>query len=186
LGYAARADGRGCIEPPLIALHGKSLRDIVVAASTRAVRQLSGHDDRSGGRSDQKRRKEAHCHGKPHRARLDETRIHSNGDPGGMSTPASGSSLVSVSQVIHQWHVGRKPALITVRPTRGNLTPLAAAQVPALAVIGKQKSLHHGPRMANRFRQQFPAARIELVNAANHIITVDQPEIVDRSFADFL
>ncbi|MGB9304228.1 MAG: alpha/beta hydrolase [Mycobacterium sp.] len=79
-----------------------------------------------------------------------------------------------------------KAALIAVRPTRCNLPPLASAQLPVLAIVGRQESLHDGPRMASRLQQQLPAARIELVDDANHIITVDQPEIVERLLADFL
>ncbi len=79
-----------------------------------------------------------------------------------------------------------KAALIAVRPTRCNLPPLASAQLPVLAIVGRQESLHDGPRMASRLQQQLPAARIELVDDANHIIAVDQPEIVERLLADFL
>lgn len=79
-----------------------------------------------------------------------------------------------------------KPALITVLPLRCDPRALACAQFPVLAIIGRQESVHDGPRMAKRLREQLPAARIELVNDANHIITVDQPEIVERLLADFL
>jgi pimeloyl-ACP methyl ester carboxylesterase len=79
-----------------------------------------------------------------------------------------------------------KPALISVRPTRCNLRPLASAQFPILAIVGKQESLHDGPQMATRLRQQLPAARIEVIDDANHIIPVDQPEIVEQLLADFL
>ena len=37
-----------------------------------------------------------------------------------------------------------------------------------------------------RFRRRLPAALIEIVDDANHIITVDQPEVVEKLLADFL
>jgi pimeloyl-ACP methyl ester carboxylesterase len=40
--------------------------------------------------------------------------------------------------------------------------------------------------VAAGFRRQLPAARVELVDDANHIITVDQPEVVEQLLADFL
>jgi pimeloyl-ACP methyl ester carboxylesterase len=82
--------------------------------------------------------------------------------------------------------IGFKPALNAVRPTRCDLRPLASAQFPVLALIGREESLHDGPKMAARFRQRLPAARIELIDNANHIIPVDRPEIVNRLLADFL
>ena len=80
--------------------------------------------------------------------------------------------------------IGFKPARI--RPTRCDLGPLAAAQIPVLVMIGRDESLHDGPKMAARFRQRLPEARIEIVDDANHIIPVDQPEIVEKLLADFL
>jgi pimeloyl-ACP methyl ester carboxylesterase len=63
---------------------------------------------------------------------------------------------------------------------------LSEAEIPVLAIIGRDESLHNGPKTATRFRQQLPEARIELVDDANHMITVDQPEIVEKLLADFL
>jgi len=40
--------------------------------------------------------------------------------------------------------------------------------------------------MAVRFRQRRPEARIEVIDDANHLIPVDQPEIVEKLLADFL
>ena len=45
---------------------------------------------------------------------------------------------------------------------------------------------HSGPKMATRFRQQLPEARIELVDDANHSVFVDQFDIVEKLLADFL
>ena len=53
-------------------------------------------------------------------------------------------------------------------------------------MIGRDESLHDGPKMAACFRKQLPAARIEIVDDANHIIAVDQPQIVEKLLADFL
>ena len=57
---------------------------------------------------------------------------------------------------------------------------------PVLVIIGRDEWLHDGPKMAARFRQQLPEARIEIVDDANHIIPVDQPQIVEKLLADFL
>jgi pimeloyl-ACP methyl ester carboxylesterase len=82
--------------------------------------------------------------------------------------------------------IGFRTALNAVRPTRCDLRPLASAQFPVLAMIGRDESLHDGPKMAARFRQRLPAARIDLINVANHIIPVDQPDIVDKLLTNFL
>ncbi len=83
--------------------------------------------------------------------------------------------------------MGFKFALIrAVRPTRCDLRPLAAAQIPVLVMIGREESIHDGPKMAARFRQQLPDARIEIVDDANHLIPVDQPQIVEKLLTDFL
>jgi pimeloyl-ACP methyl ester carboxylesterase len=82
--------------------------------------------------------------------------------------------------------MGFKHALISARPTRCDLRRLAAAQFPILAMIGREESVHDGPKVAARFRQQLPNARIEVITDANHIIPVDQPEMVEQLLADFL
>jgi pimeloyl-ACP methyl ester carboxylesterase len=73
-----------------------------------------------------------------------------------------------------------------IRPTRCGLGSLEAAQIPVLVLIGRNESVHDGPKMAARFRQQLPDARIEIVDDANHIIPIDQPQIVEKLLADFL
>jgi pimeloyl-ACP methyl ester carboxylesterase len=82
--------------------------------------------------------------------------------------------------------LGFKKALIAVRPTRCDLQRLASAQIPVLAMIGRDESLHDGPKMAARFRERLPEARIELIDDANHLIPIDQPEIVEKLLGDFL
>jgi pimeloyl-ACP methyl ester carboxylesterase len=82
---------------------------------------------------------------------------------------------------------GFKIALIGgIRPTRCDLGPLAAAQIPVLVIVGRDEWLHDGPKMAARFRRRLPEARIEIVDGANHIIPIDQPQIVEKLLADFL
>jgi pimeloyl-ACP methyl ester carboxylesterase len=82
--------------------------------------------------------------------------------------------------------LGFKKALMAVRPTRCDLQRLASAQIPVLAMIGRDESLHDGPKMAVRFRERLPEARIELIDDANHLIPIDQPEIVEKLLGDFL
>ena len=92
--------------------------------------------------------------------------------------------------IIQQFVVGMmgfKFALIgAVRPTRCDLRRLSSAQIPVLVIIGRDESLHDGPKMAARFRQRLPEARIEIIDEANHFIPVDQPQIVEKLLADFL
>jgi len=72
--------------------------------------------------------------------------------------------------------MGFKFAFIrAVRPTRSDLRRLSSARIPVLVIIGRDESVHDGPKMAARFRQRLPEARIEIVEDANHIIPVDQP-----------
>jgi pimeloyl-ACP methyl ester carboxylesterase len=82
--------------------------------------------------------------------------------------------------------LGFNKALIAVRPTRCDLQRLASDQIPILAIIGRNESLHDGPKMAARFRERLPEARIELIDDANHLIPIDQPEIVEKLLGDFL
>ena len=83
--------------------------------------------------------------------------------------------------------MGFKFAFIrAVRPTRCDLRRLSSARIPVLVIIGRDESVHDGPKMAARFRQRLPEARIEIVDDANHIIPVDQPQIVEKLLADFL
>ena len=62
----------------------------------------------------------------------------------------------------------------------------AAAAPVILAIIGTHESVHNGPKTATRLRQQLPEARIELVDDANHMILIDQPEIVEKLLVKFL
>lgn len=88
--------------------------------------------------------------------------------------------------------IGFKQALSNPQPQpwpmRGDcdLQGLSSARIPVLAIIGRDESLYNGPKTATRFRQQLPEARIELVDDANHLVMVDQPEVVEKLLADFL
>jgi pimeloyl-ACP methyl ester carboxylesterase len=81
--------------------------------------------------------------------------------------------------------IGFKPASGNL-PKRCDLQRLSSAQIPVLAIIGRDESSHSGPKMATRFRQQLSGARIELVDDANHSVFVDQFDIVEKLLADFL
>jgi pimeloyl-ACP methyl ester carboxylesterase len=86
--------------------------------------------------------------------------------------------------------IGFKLALSNARPKLigldCDLQRLSASRIPVLAIIGRDESLHNGPRTASRLREQLPEARIELVEHANHMVMVDQPEIVEKLLTDFL
>jgi pimeloyl-ACP methyl ester carboxylesterase len=67
-----------------------------------------------------------------------------------------------------------------------DLQQIESARIPFLAIIGRHESVHNGPKTATLLRQQLPEARIELVDDANHMILIDQPEIVDKLLVEFL
>jgi pimeloyl-ACP methyl ester carboxylesterase len=70
------------------------------------------------------------------------------------------------------------------RPAR--LERLAAAQFPVLVLVGRQETLHDGPRMAARFRERVPRARVEVVDQANHLLVMDQTERAGELLREFL
>jgi pimeloyl-ACP methyl ester carboxylesterase len=70
------------------------------------------------------------------------------------------------------------------RPAR--LGRLAAAAFPVLVMVGRQETLHDGRRMAERFKARVPRARVELVDRANHLLVVDQTELVAGRLVEFL
>ncbi|MGH3726326.1 MAG: alpha/beta fold hydrolase [Mycobacterium sp.] len=88
--------------------------------------------------------------------------------------------------------VGFKKSLSDARPKPWpshndcDLSRLASAGTPVLAVIGRQESIYNGPKTATRLRQQLPEARIELIDDANHMVMIDQREVVEKLLADFL
>jgi pimeloyl-ACP methyl ester carboxylesterase len=82
--------------------------------------------------------------------------------------------------------IGFKLAPSNARPNRCDLQRLSSARIPVLAIIGRHESINNGLKTADRFRWQLPDARIELVDDANHMVMVDQTEIVEKLLADFL
>ena len=71
--------------------------------------------------------------------------------------------------------IGFHKPILSVRPTRCDLQRLTTGQFPVLVIVGREESLHDGPKAADRFRRRLPHARIELVDEANRLIPVDQP-----------
>jgi pimeloyl-ACP methyl ester carboxylesterase len=67
-----------------------------------------------------------------------------------------------------------------------DLDRLKSAQTPVLAIIGRDESAINGPKAATLLRQLLPEARIELLDNANHMVVVDQTEIVEKLLAEFL
>ena len=72
------------------------------------------------------------------------------------------------------------------RPVRYNIERLAASGIAVLAVIGRDETLHNGATMAERFRRQVPHARVVLVDDANHLVFIDQPDVVAEQVRKFL
>jgi hypothetical protein len=76
--------------------------------------------------------------------------------------------------------IGFKQSLSNARPNPWplrsdcDLQRLSSARIPFLAIIGRNESLHHGPKTATHLRQRLPDGRIELVDDANHMIMNDQ------------
>jgi pimeloyl-ACP methyl ester carboxylesterase len=72
------------------------------------------------------------------------------------------------------------------RPVRCKIERLAASGIPVLAVIGREETLHDGATTAERFRRQLPGAKVILVDDANHLIFIDQQDIVAGELQQFL
>lgn len=72
------------------------------------------------------------------------------------------------------------------RPVRCSIQQLAGSGIPVLAIIGRDETLHDGATMAARFRQRLPDAKVVLVDDANHLIFIDQQEIVADELRAFL
>lgn len=72
------------------------------------------------------------------------------------------------------------------RPMRCNIEKLTASGIPILAMIGRDETLHDGATMATRFQQQMPDAQVVLVDGANHLLFVDQPDLVAEQLQKFL
>jgi pimeloyl-ACP methyl ester carboxylesterase len=85
-----------------------------------------------------------------------------------------------VGMASFRWNM-REPRLV-----RYNIERLAASGIAVLAVIGRDETLHNGATMAERFRRQVPHARVVLVDDANHLLFVDQPDVVAEQLQKFL
>lgn len=72
------------------------------------------------------------------------------------------------------------------RPVRCNIERLAVSGIPVLAIIGRNETLHNGATMARRFRRQLPDARVKLIDDANHLVFIDQQDIVVDELRNFL
>jgi pimeloyl-ACP methyl ester carboxylesterase len=109
----------------------------------------------------------------------------------GMAMPASKARLRQLpwEPIARQFVVGSlafKVAYNTVRPGLCNMQRLAEADMPVLAVVGADETLHDGPTMAALVGERLPRAQVELVKNANHLVQIDQPEIVEGLLDDFL
>jgi len=72
------------------------------------------------------------------------------------------------------------------RPMVCDITPLASLDLPILALIPRDETLHDGPTMADRFRQKLPKARIEIIDATNHLVFIDEPGLIAERLHTFL
>lgn len=63
---------------------------------------------------------------------------------------------------------------------------LASITIPVLVVIGREESITDGPASAAAARAALPHARVELIEGANHMVTIDRPDEVERLVGDFL
>ena len=69
---------------------------------------------------------------------------------------------------------------------RCNIAPLAASGIPVLALIPRNETGHDGPKMARRYRQRLPHAQVELVDDSNHLVFIDQTDLVTDRLQTFL
>jgi pimeloyl-ACP methyl ester carboxylesterase len=82
--------------------------------------------------------------------------------------------------------VGFRPALVQPYPLPCKLDRLAASSIPILVIIGRNETIHDGPTMADRFSVRVPTARVEVVDDANHMLPMDQPDVLSKLLMDFL
>ena len=72
------------------------------------------------------------------------------------------------------------------RPKVCDIAPLAALDIPVLAVVPRDETLHDGPVMAERFREKLPRARVEIIESANHLVFIDDQVLVAERLRAFL
>jgi pimeloyl-ACP methyl ester carboxylesterase len=69
---------------------------------------------------------------------------------------------------------------------RCNIERLAESGIPVLAIISRNENLHDGPTIVERFRRRPPKAQVKLVDDANHLVFIDQTELVLTHLRNFL
>ena len=79
-----------------------------------------------------------------------------------------------------------RSAFNEARPRLAKLDALAACSFPILVLIGADETLHDGRLMAQRFTQQLRSANVVLVEDANHLLFIDQSDLVIESLGEFL
>jgi pimeloyl-ACP methyl ester carboxylesterase len=72
------------------------------------------------------------------------------------------------------------------RPVRCDIRRLADTSIAVLAIVGRDETLHDGAMMAERFRQRLPGAQVRLVDDANHLVFIDQQDLVADELRAFL
>ena len=97
-------------------------------------------------------------------------------------------SQLPYAKVVEQYLVG-VPAFKMARdamPKVYKADVLGAITMPTLVMIGEDETVCDGPKSAARARERLPGARVELVSRSNHMMNVDQPEIVGALLKGFL
>ncbi|QLL05870.1 alpha/beta fold hydrolase [Mycobacterium vicinigordonae] len=72
------------------------------------------------------------------------------------------------------------------RPVKCDIGRLATNGTPVLALIGREETLHDGAMTADRFQRQLPGAEVVLGDDANHLIFIDQQDVVTTELKKFL
>ena len=67
---------------------------------------------------------------------------------------------------------------------RCNIERLASSRIPLLILIPRDETGQDGPRTADRYREQLPHARVELVDDSNHIVFIDRTDVVNGSASE--
>ena len=76
--------------------------------------------------------------------------------------------------------------IASVTPFDGDTDP-SPLPGPVRALVPRDESpLHDGPTIAQRFRQQLPHARVELIDDASRLVVIDQTDVVTEQLEKFL
>ena len=90
--------------------------------------------------------------------------------------------------VVEQYLVGTpgfRMAMKEAAPTVYKADQLRALTMPTLVLIGADESVCDGPASAAKARRVLPDARVELVAGSNHMMNVDQPEVLASHLTAF-